>query len=228
MNMAKLNLVATAAAMTLSFLLTMNTANAGVIYSENFSSGTDGTQILPGWTLAPSGTIDVLVLDSQDYRVGAGGINDTGTGQFLSFGAGNSPDDGTATTSTPVPIVSGNTYTLSFLYGSFSYDPNLIQSLAVLVNGSPIRMIATTGSTSDLSRLFSLYTITFLAPVGPGVLEFQDTSSYTDNVDELLDNVQISTTPLPSTWTMLIAGFAGLGFVACRGFKGEASAVAAA
>src|SRR5580704_1776808 len=41
MNMGKLNLVATAAAMTLSFLLTMNTANAGVIYSENFSSGTD-------------------------------------------------------------------------------------------------------------------------------------------------------------------------------------------
>ncbi len=36
-----------------------------------------------------------------------------------------------------------------------------------------------------------------------------------------------SATPLPSTWTMLIAGFAGLGFFAYRGTKKNSAAVAA-
>lgn len=38
----------------------------------------------------------------------------------------------------------------------------------------------------------------------------------------------ISSTPLPSTWTMLIAGFAGLGFFAYRGTKTASAAVATA
>jgi hypothetical protein len=37
-----------------------------------------------------------------------------------------------------------------------------------------------------------------------------------------------ATTPLPSTWTMLIAGFVGLGFVAYRGKKKGSAAIAAA
>jgi hypothetical protein len=40
--------------------------------------------------------------------------------------------------------------------------------------------------------------------------------------------VSLATTPLPSTWTMLIAGFAGLGFFAYRGTKKSGTAVAAA
>lgn len=45
------------------------------------------------------------------------------------------------------------------------------------------------------------------------------------------DNIAIgalSATPLPSTWTMLIAGFVGLGFFAARGSKKNAAAIAAA
>jgi hypothetical protein len=38
----------------------------------------------------------------------------------------------------------------------------------------------------------------------------------------------VNATPLPSTWTMLIAGFAGLGFFACRGSKKNGAAVVAA
>jgi hypothetical protein len=39
---------------------------------------------------------------------------------------------------------------------------------------------------------------------------------------------EISSTPLPPTWTMLIAGLVGLGFFACRGTKNGAAAIAAA
>ena len=43
------------------------------------------------------------------------------------------------------------------------------------------------------------------------------------------DNVSLTaTTPLPSTWTMLIAGFVGLGFLAYRGTKKNAAALATA
>ena len=38
----------------------------------------------------------------------------------------------------------------------------------------------------------------------------------------------VAETPLPSTWTMLIAGFAGLGFFAYRGTKKNSAALAAA
>jgi hypothetical protein len=37
-----------------------------------------------------------------------------------------------------------------------------------------------------------------------------------------------SVTPLPSTWTMMLIGLAGLGFVAYRGTKNRSSAIAAA
>ena len=39
------------------------------------------------------------------------------------------------------------------------------------------------------------------------------------NIGNILDNVTLTATPLPSTWLMLIAGFAGFGFLAYRGTK---------
>ena len=46
----------------------------------------------------------------------------------------------------------------------------------------------------------------------------------------VMDNVtyNVSATPLPSTWTMLIAGFLGLGFFAYRGSKKNGAALSAA
>jgi PEP-CTERM motif len=48
----------------------------------------------------------------------------------------------------------------------------------------------------------------------------------TDQVT-LTGSVSSNITPLPSTWTMLIAGFVGLGFFAYRGTKKNAAALAA-
>jgi hypothetical protein len=56
-------------------------------------------------------------------------------------------------------------------------------------------------------------------------------SSFQNPAFTYLDDVSLtatSATPLPSTWTMLIAGFLGLGFFACRGAKKNTSALAAA
>jgi hypothetical protein len=53
-------------------------------------------------------------------------------------------------------------------------------------------------------------------------------TSFQDPAFTYLDDVSLTATPLPSTWTMLIAGFLGLGFVAYRGAKKNASALATA
>jgi hypothetical protein len=51
-----------------------------------------------------------------------------------------------------------------------------------------------------------------------------------DAYDVGITNVDfaIGSTPLPSTWTMLIAGFLGVGFLAYRGSKKDSAALAAA
>jgi hypothetical protein len=49
-----------------------------------------------------------------------------------------------------------------------------------------------------------------------------------DDAGSFVLDVGVTATPLPSTWTMLIAGFAGLGFFAYRGSKKNGAAVAAA
>jgi hypothetical protein len=68
-------------------------------------------------------------------------------------------------------------------------------------------------------------------PAGPNTIEVfyddrQNTGAYL-SLNLLTSGVVITGTPLPSTWTMLIAGFAGLGFFAYRGSKKNAAALAA-
>jgi hypothetical protein len=52
--------------------------------------------------------------------------------------------------------------------------------------------------------------------------------STTSNNAFLLDDSQLTATPLPSTWLMLLSGFVGLGFFAYRGTKKNSAAIAAA
>ncbi len=62
------------------------------------------------------------------------------------------------------------------------------------------------------------------------VLAGQDYGFYVYTVDGVLGrgDIAVTATPLPSTWTMLIAGFAGLGFFAYRGSRKSHSAALAA
>jgi hypothetical protein len=59
--------------------------------------------------------------------------------------------------------------------------------------------------------------------VGPST-----TYDYTSEFPTITLVSSVTTTPLPPTWTMLIAGFVGLGFFAYRGTKKDAAAVVAA
>jgi hypothetical protein len=66
---------------------------------------------------------------------------------------------------------------------------------------------------------------------GNGTIEFLGTYSQISWTTPVFENwygftVGVAQTPLPSTWTMLFVGFAGLGFFAYRGSKKNASILA--
>jgi hypothetical protein len=64
---------------------------------------------------------------------------------------------------------------------------------------------------------------------GPGELGVCFTASCNNTSGfYALTSIEFTATPLPSTWTMLIAGFVGLGFLAYRGPKKGSAAIAAA
>jgi len=90
-------------------------------------------------------------------------------------------------------------------------------TLYVLVNG--LTVSTSTGlplSFSDTTTLASGGTVDFVVDGGG--------TNQSDDVVGLA--ATISSTPLPSTWLMLLSGFLGLGFVAYRGSKKKVLATA--
>jgi choice-of-anchor C domain-containing protein len=129
---------------------------------------------------------------------------------------------------------SGQSYSLTFWYGN---NPTAGSAAAAVEVGD------SAGSTTDFAGSVSHsgstgsnvgwteYTTSFAADSSLTYLSF-DTTIGSNNGGIVLDDVVVSpnvaATPLPSTWTMLIAGFVGLGFFAYRGAKNNPAALAAA
>ena len=90
--------------------------------------------------------------------------------------------------------------------------------------GDTISFVFATALTGS-SGGFSIYTNATTYTDPPSI--FIDSSNNSVSVD-IFGPAGPATTPLPSTWTMLIAGFVGLGFFAYRGSKNRSAATAAA
>src|SRR5690242_19687448 len=87
-----------------------------LLTNGNFEAGPDGSTVngptvIPGWVTTPR----TNTATSQDYdRVGGSG--DSGTGQFVAFGAADQPGGTLSQTFATTP---GQTYSLTFSYGAF-------------------------------------------------------------------------------------------------------------
>jgi len=107
----------------------------------------------------------------------------------------------------------GSGQVANFIGEAFDSDHNLIAS-------SSANNVAA-GAYQQLVFLFtsniSFVDITSTAP-----------SWVADDLSFTLNDPLPSTTPLPSTWLMLLSGFAGLGFFAYRGAKSRSAGIAAA
>jgi len=90
----------------------------------------------------------------------------------------------------------------------------------------------------DLSRNPDISGVTLDAATNAVGVTISDASFTSNSVNLNFENqtwggnqvavfdLQFGATPLPSTWTMLVAGFLGLGFLAYRGTKKGAAAIA--
>jgi hypothetical protein len=124
----------------------------------------------------------------------------------------------------------GQTYTLSFEYGNNPWSTSTASAtVSVGSLSSPANQTASvTHNTSNTSDIFwTLFTETFVANSTSTTLSFLNTVGG-GNGGILLDDISVTATPLPSAFSMLLIGLAGLGLVAYRGRrKGVASFAAA-
>jgi hypothetical protein len=120
-------------------------------------------------------------------------------------------------------LIVGETYNLVFDYGGRpGGGPQMLD-----VNFGGVLLAVDTGS-------YGTWTLNSFGVVATSTTETLTFSSVdTSELGGLptygneITNVALFTTPLPSTWTMLIAGFIGFGYFAYRGSKKNAASVAA-
>ena len=201
-----------AAAALLAGAAGVASANAGVVFSDNFNSYAYALDWNPpaNWTAPGPGTVDLIGEDTDqtqfDFFPGNGGYVDLdgsnglpGTLQTIaSFGPGN--------------------YTLSFDLGGNARGD--LDKTTVITLGSFSQSITLSSGAPLALQSFSFHTTT------GGQLSFADLAGGNQNIGNILDNVSLSAVPEPASWAMMLVGFGGLG-VAMRSRRKQARATAA-
>ena len=193
-------------------------ASANLITDGDFSSPNQGG----GWNIYTPGVGGWVNLNTpvDGIEIGYSPINGlpcaNSACQQLEVNANTFDADGQTVSGLTV----GQTYDLSYLYGGrTSGGPD---TLDVSFGGNPLSV--DTGSVG----YWTPYSFNILATATSETLIFaSEVTGGIPSYGNEITNVSLTATPLPSTWTMLIAGFAGLGFFAYRGSK-KSSAIAAA
>jgi len=142
-------------------------------------------------------------------------------GGFELFGANNGVG-ANVTTYEAIASTTGN-LTFNWVYTTYDFSGSSFDPAGYVINNNTTQLstnnIADTPGEFDTSGSVTL-----------SVLAGQDYGFYVYSTDSCCGRgeIAVTATPLPSTWTMLIAGFLGLGFFAYRGTKKNTAAIAAA
>jgi len=193
--------------------------------SSNFSSTFNFSLV--------AGTFGLPQADGLTFTVQSVGATALGSGGGCVGACGIVPSVGIAFQSWQndhaTIFTNGNVYGGTQGLGNFSLGGNPVDlvNVSLQYSGGVLSYTATNISTSQSisdSLAFNLSTL------GPDVyLGFTGGAGLSDSFEDVHNwNLVVSQTPLPSTWTMLIAGFVGLGFFAYRGSKKNSAAIAAA
>jgi hypothetical protein len=187
-------MLAVAAAMVLS----AGAHAAAPVFSDNFDSDAQGTNVgVAGWVLT-GGSVDVVPV-GDDFH-------------FLSAANGNYVDlDGStnqaATLTKTLTGLADGEYALTFELAGNQRDGG-VEATTVTMSGATSTVI-TPGQNDD-----SFFTV--IGHSIGGVLTFSFHDDSTDNVGSLLDNVSVTAVPEPGSLSLMLAGIAALGFTARR------------
>jgi len=204
-----------------SFVLLAGGSSAGAVellVNGSFEATSDHFTTPTGWTNIGH-TEGVVTYADIGNTIPSydGGLNFYSIGGVASNGH-SSPGEGISQT---VATTIGNTYRLTVGL-SDENGPNLSSVLNVAIGSQLNQVTLTADSSGFFHRPFETYTFDYVATSSLTTISFTLFSS-TDsgNNDPLIDGVsfeQIATgaVPEPSTWAMMMLGFAGLGFMAYR------------
>jgi hypothetical protein len=193
----------------IAFLGAASQCSAAVL-SDTFNSENGGIPTLnysgfANWNVT-SGSVDLIGNGSFDFYPGNGLYVDLD-------GSTGQPGQLTSKLS-----FSPGSYVLTFdLGGNARGDANKITDIALGSFSTSLNLAS--------ASPYQLYSYTFTTTGGN--LVFTDLTGGNQNIGNILDSVTVTSTPLPSTWTMLIAGLAGIGFFAYRGSRKNAATAAA-
>jgi hypothetical protein len=192
-------------------------ANPGLVFpyvnSPNYvyPAGPGGPGTVGGWTFAngpiqPSGT--------PDGGAGLVGTPPSGSPYFQGPAAlsGNQyafVQDQGAVSQTFNSTLAGAT-TITFDVAGRGSSGHGSESVEALLNG----VVIGSGTTTDFQG-FQLVSLTGTLNAGSNTLEFVGLTQLTDQT-AFIENVSVAPVPEPSTWAMIILGFATLGFIGSR------------
>jgi hypothetical protein len=177
-------------------------AQAVTVFSDDFNADTNGlnaTVFVGGWTVA-NGTVDIIGAPPPFFDL------IPGNGHYIDLD-GSSSNAGEF--SKALSLTGGVTYTASFqLAGSHRGDTNIVD----VSFGSALGTY-TLASPDPLGTQTLVFT-----PGASGIFSLTFANRGGDNLGALLDNVEVTTAaiPEPSTYALMLAGLAGVGFVARR------------
>jgi choice-of-anchor C domain-containing protein len=160
---------------------------------------TGSVDLIGGYWQAPLLTPNGGSVDLDGNNPGTISQTFSAAGQYLlTFWLSGNPDGGNPTKTVDVSVGSG--------HKSYSY---------------------LTGSNSHGSMNYIEESLLFTA-TGPGLttLTFASLDDATSPFGPVIGDVSVTATPLPSTWSMLLFGFVGLGFAALRGTRKAAPTAA--
>lgn len=186
--------------MIAGLLLGASAAQAVTVFSDNFDADTNGlnaVSFVGGWTVS-DGTVDVIGAPPPFFDL------IPGNGHYVDLD-GSSSNAGEF--SKALSLTGGVTYTASFqLAGSHRGDSNTVNV-----------WFGSTAATYTLASSDPLGTQTLMfTPGASGMFSLTFANLGGDNVGALLDNVEVTAIPEPSTYALMLAGLAGIGFVARR------------
>ena len=206
-----------------ALLSTGTSEAASIVTNGDFETGN-----LSGWTVDagndPSHSPIVIGYNNTfGFPNGAYGESVPTPINGMNFGAYFSADTAPQSISQTVSLTANTPYTLSFdIYAPQNGRNNPFDaSLFATLNGSAISQVFSADSLTDGWEYYSTTFIPTAASYYDFALDFKGDGNMAadfvvDNVS-IADNVSLTTAiPEPSTWAMMILGFAGLGFSAYR------------